>query len=116
MEIMRWKQEPVEQLSVGIGRQMLNTANLTVATIHLASGAVVPRHQHDNEQVANVLSGSARFVVGDEEAVVTAGESIAIPSGVPHEVEALEDTVVIDVFSPRREDWINGDDAYLRAT
>lgn len=114
MEIVRWSEEPVEQLSPGIGRQMVSTANLTVATIHLAAGAVVPRHQHHNEQVANVLSGSVRFAVGDEEAVVSAGESIAIAADVPHEVVALEDTVVIDVFSPRRDDWIAGDDAYLR--
>jgi quercetin dioxygenase-like cupin family protein len=114
MEIVRWSEEPVEQLSPGIGRQMLNTVNLTVATIHLTAGAVVPRHQHHNEQVANVLSGSARFVVGDEAAVVAAGESIVLPPDVPHEVVALEDTVVLDVFAPRREDWIAGDDAYLR--
>jgi unsaturated pyranuronate lyase len=114
MEIVRWADEPVEQLSPGIGRQMLSTENLTVATIHLAAGAVVPRHQHHNEQVANVLSGSARFVVGEEEAVVSGGESIVVPADVPHEVVALEDTVVIDVFAPRREDWIAGDDDYLR--
>jgi unsaturated pyranuronate lyase len=114
MEIVRWSEEPIEQLSPGIGRQMLNAQNLTVATIHLAAGAVVPRHQHHNEQVANVLSGSARFVVGEEEAVVSGGESIVVPADVPHEVVALEDTVVIDVFAPRREDWIAGDDAYLR--
>jgi quercetin dioxygenase-like cupin family protein len=37
-----------------------------------------------------------------------------IPGNVPHRVEALEDSVVFDVFAPRREDWIRGDDAYLR--
>jgi quercetin dioxygenase-like cupin family protein len=75
---------------------------------------VVPRHDHPNEQVANVVSGRLRFVVGDEEVVVAAGESISLPGGVPHEVEALEDSLVLDVFSPVREDWVRGDDAYLR--
>jgi quercetin dioxygenase-like cupin family protein len=46
--------------------------------------------------------------------VVGAGESLVIPPHVPHGVVALEDTVVTDVFTPRREDWISGDDAYLR--
>jgi quercetin dioxygenase-like cupin family protein len=114
MEHRRWFDEPVEQLSAGIGRQLVNTENLTVARVHLKAGAVVPRHAHPNEQVANVVEGRLRFLVGDEEAIVEAGESVAIPADVPHEVVALSDALVIDVFSPRREDWIRGDDAYLR--
>lgn len=114
MEVRRWTTEPVEQLNAQIGRQMLHTESMTVARIHLAAGAVVPRHQHENEQVANVVEGRLRFVVGDEELVLGAGESIALPADVPHEVEALEDSLVIDVFSPVREDWLRGDDAYLR--
>jgi quercetin dioxygenase-like cupin family protein len=46
--------------------------------------------------------------------VLRGGQSLAIPSNVPHKVVALEDTVVVDVFSPVREDWLRGDDAYLR--
>jgi len=46
--------------------------------------------------------------------VVRAGEMIFIPSNAPHAAEALEDTVDLDIFSPRREDWIRKDDAYLR--
>jgi quercetin dioxygenase-like cupin family protein len=46
--------------------------------------------------------------------VVRTGESLQIPGGVPHRVEALEDSVALDLFSPPREDWIRGDDAYLR--
>ena len=61
-----------------------------------------------------MLQGSLRFVVGGEEVVAAAGESVVIPPNVPHRVEALEDSVVLDVFSPRREDWLAGDDAYLR--
>jgi unsaturated pyranuronate lyase len=114
MEHRRWDSEPVEQLNDSIGRQMLHTETMTVARIHLAAGAVVPRHQHENEQVANVIAGRLRFVVGEEELLVGAGESIALPANVPHEVTALEDALVIDVFSPVREDWVRGDDAYLR--
>jgi quercetin dioxygenase-like cupin family protein len=114
VEVRRWHEEPVEQLSEGIGRQVLDTDGLTVARIHLAMGAHVPRHAHPNEQIANVVSGRLRFVVGGEEAIVGAGESIAIPPDVPHEVEALEAALVIDVFTPRRDDWRRGDDGYLR--
>jgi len=63
---------------------------------------------------STVLEGRLRFVVGGEEQEVTAGESMFVPGGVPHEVEALEDSLVLDVFSPVRDDWLRGDDGYLR--
>ncbi len=114
VEVRRWSEEPVEQLSDSIGRQMLHTERMTLARITLRKGAVVPRHEHPNEQIATVLEGRLRFAVGNEERTVLAGESVALPANVPHEVEALEDAVVLDVFSPLREDWVRGDDAYLR--
>jgi quercetin dioxygenase-like cupin family protein len=89
---------------------------MTIARIYLRAGAVVPRHAHPHEQVANVLEGSLRFVVGEEEHVVSAGESMIVPRGVPHQVEALADSLVLDVFSPVRDDWVRGEDAYLRGS
>lgn len=114
MDVRRWAQEPVEQMGPGLTRQMVTMQHLTVARIHLAAGTVVPEHRHENEQVANVLEGSIRFVVDGEESVVGAGESLVLPSGVPHAATAITDAVILDVFSPRREDWLSGDDAYLR--
>jgi quercetin dioxygenase-like cupin family protein len=114
MDVVRWADEPVEQLNDLIGRQMLNGDGMTLARITLAAGAVVPDHHHENEQIATVVAGRLRFVVGEEEREVSAGESVLIQRNVPHRVEALVDSVVLDVFTPRREDWLRGDDAYLR--
>jgi quercetin dioxygenase-like cupin family protein len=114
VDVVRWQDEPLEELNADIGRKMLNGEAMTVAEITLAAGAVVPVHDHPNEQIATVLDGRLRFVVGDEEREVGAGESVLIPGGVPHRVEALADSRVLDVFAPRREDWLRGDDAYLR--
>jgi unsaturated pyranuronate lyase len=114
MEPFVWETEPIEPLNDRIGRQMLNGNAMTLARITLAQGAVVPEHSHPNEQIATVLSGRLRFRLGGEERVVDAGSSVLIAGDVPHEVEALEDSVVLDAFAPRREDWIRGDDAYLR--
>ena len=58
--------------------------------------------------------GALKFIIEGRDVVLRAGESLAIPSNVPHGVVALEDTIVVDVFSPAREDWLRGDDAYLR--
>ena len=114
VDVLRWDDEPIERLSDGIGRRMLNGEALTLAQITLAAGAVVPEHEHANEQIATVLSGRLRFTVGGEEREVGPGESVLIAGGVPHRVEVLENAVVLDVFAPRREDWIRGDDAYQR--
>jgi quercetin dioxygenase-like cupin family protein len=114
VDVHRWDDEPVEQLSPLIGRAMLNGDEMTLARITLGAGAVVPEHAHPNEQIATVLSGRLRFHLGGQEQEVGPGESVLIAGGVPHRVDALEDSVVLDVFAPRREDWIRGDDAYLR--
>ena len=59
-------------------------------------------------------SGALRFDLDGQEIVVRAGDALRIPPHAVHGVETLEDTVAIDLFTPPREDWIRGDDAYLR--
>jgi quercetin dioxygenase-like cupin family protein len=109
-----WNTTPAEQLNPKVRRRVLHSANLTIARLEIAKGAVVPEHSHVNEQVATVEHGALRFVIGGKELLLGAGQSVTIPPDVPHSVVAIEDTVVVDVFAPRREDWIRGDDAYLR--
>jgi quercetin dioxygenase-like cupin family protein len=86
-----------------------------LARLVLRKGAYVPLHQHFNEQVSHVVAGSLKFVLEGKEVTVRAGEILCIPPSVPHEVTALEDSVALDIFTPPRQDWIDGDDAYLRA-
>jgi quercetin dioxygenase-like cupin family protein len=61
-----------------------------------------------------VERGCLQFTAAKGELLLGAGESLEIPPGAPHGVLAIEDSVVVDLFTPRREDWIAGDDAYLR--
>jgi quercetin dioxygenase-like cupin family protein len=114
MEKMSWERLEGEQLSKLISRQMLSGENATVARLLLARGAVVPRHSHVSEQFSLILSGALKFVFDDREVLVNAGEVLFIPANVPHSAVALEDTVDMDFFAPRREDWIRKEDAYLR--
>lgn len=113
-DVTSWEKMELEKLSSTITRQMLNGANATVARICLAKGAVVPRHHHLSEQFSLIVSGALRFIFDDGEKIVGAGQMVFIPSNVPHAAVALEDTVDIDFFAPRREDWVTKDDAYLR--
>jgi quercetin dioxygenase-like cupin family protein len=59
--------------------------------------------------------GRLRFMIDGNEVVLKPGEVLRIPPHVPHSAEALDDCVATDLFSPSREDWRRGDDAYLRA-
>ena len=109
-----WNQLPEERLNPRVTRKVIHTKALTIARLNIQQGAVVPEHSHVHEQIATVEKGALKFFIDGGEEIVKAGESLAIPSNVPHGVEAMEDTVVVDVFSPCREDWLRGDDSYLR--
>jgi quercetin dioxygenase-like cupin family protein len=90
-----------------------------LARFVLKKGCAVPRHSHPNEQIAYVESGAMCFSIGPEGAaedvIVRTGEVLVIPANVPHSATALEDTIDLDIFAPPREDWLSGDDNYLRA-
>lgn len=110
-----WQDVPVEKLSSTISRQLISGDRLMAAIVELKQGAVVPMHHHESEQLTYIVEGALRFTLGDGRTVdVRAGETLLIPSNVEHAAEALEDTIDLDCFSPIREDWLSGDDAYLR--
>lgn len=109
-----WKSIEVEQLSEKLTRQMISGENATLSQLVLKKGATVPRHAHVNEQYSWILSGALKFVFDDREILVGEGEVLLIPANVAHSAVALEDTVDVDIFAPRRDDWIRRDDSYLR--
>ena len=98
----------------GVKRRVIHTERSTVCRFELSAGAVVPRHQHDNEQMTHVISGKLKFEFEEGELEASAGDVVEIPSNAWHQVTTLEDSIAMDVFIPRREDWISGNDAYLR--
>jgi quercetin dioxygenase-like cupin family protein len=110
---------PKESLSDTIERRMVSGERAMVAHVYLKKGAIVPTHSHDNEQLTYVFDGALRLWLGeDEEQIVDvrSGEILHIPSNLPHRAEALEETLDVDIFSPPRQDWLDGDDDYLRGT
>jgi len=113
-----WNAIPPEQLNPLLTRQFVTGSQAMLSRIQLTKGCIVPRHVHPNEQIAFILSGALRFSVGDESSaqdyIVRAGEVLVIPGNIPHLAEALEDTDNLDIFAPPRQDWISGNDAYLR--
>ena len=112
----RWDKMEKEKVTDVIQRKVISGERGMLAQIFLEKGARVPKHSHDNEQITYLLEGVLRFWIGDEreELVLKAGEVLLIPSNVPHEAEALEDCLDVDVFCPPRQDWLDGTDDYFR--
>ncbi len=115
----RWEDMPRERVTDQIERRIVTGDDMMIAHVYLEKGAVVPRHSHVNEQITYIISGALHFKIGEdgaEEIVVAAGEVLHIPSNVPHEALALEDTLDVDVFNPPRQDWLDGTDTYFQRT
>jgi quercetin dioxygenase-like cupin family protein len=96
----------LQQIWEGVAARALQGERLTLGVVELDSGAVVPEHHHEHEQLGVVIRGSVRFRVGDETRELGPGGTWSIGSDVPHEVVAGADgAVVVDVFAPPRTDW-----------
>jgi quercetin dioxygenase-like cupin family protein len=113
----RWDDMAKEQVTPLLDRRLITGDRMMLAHVYLKKGCVVPRHQHENEQLTYILSGALHFWLGEdgtEEITLRAGEVLHIPSMAWHKAEAVEDTLDVDVFSPPRQDWLDKTDDYLR--
>ena len=72
----------------------------------LDAGSRMSPHQHPHEQIAHVLSGRMRLIVDGTAHELIAGQAFYLASNVPHGVETIEETMVLDTFSPPREDLL----------
>lgn len=109
-----WHAVPLEDLNPLLQRQFVVGQEIMIARVLLKKGCIVPLHSHSNEQLTYILDGALKFWIDGQEIVVHAGETLCIPSNMPHKAEALEDTIDLDIFNPPRADWINKTDDYLR--
>ncbi len=103
---VKWADMPQVDMLPGIRRRVLGGDKMMSVEVTLEKGAVVPEHNHPHEQISHVLAGKLDFTVGGQRKIVSAGEAVLIPSHAPHHVTALEASVVVDVFSPPREDFL----------
>ena len=114
LKYVAWTDVLRESLNPKIEREMVVGDQIMLARVLLKKGGHVPLHHHVNEQMTYILEGALKFAIDGREIVVKAGEVLCIPSNMPHEAWALEDTVDLDVFNPPRQDWLNKTDDYLR--
>src|SRR5215510_8671906 len=113
-QLYKWDDVVLEHVRDGISRRFIAGDREMVAQITLKRGAIVPEHSHESEQLTYVLTGALKFTLDGQDITVRPGELLRIPSWMPHSAEALEDTFELDLFSPIRQDWIDGTDDYFR--
>jgi quercetin dioxygenase-like cupin family protein len=106
---MQYKPDPsnYKELVPGVFMKVLAYGdNSMLCEFQLKQGAVIPAHQHPHEQTGYLVRGSLRFFGDEGETVVEPGCSWSFKGGVSHGAEALVDTVLVEVFSPVREDYL----------
>ena len=79
---------------------------------HLEAGSRMPEHEHSQEQIVHILSGRMKLIVAGTPHELTTGDSFYLASNVPHGVETIEETRVLDTFSPPREEYLAIDEKH----
>lgn len=102
-----WDSIPVEQVSEGIKRQMVVGQNVMMVRFTFDAFLVTPEHTHPHEQMSLVVKGRVKFFIDGEERIVSAGNVLHFPPHNRHGATMLdEEVVLIDIFSPIREDFL----------
>ncbi len=103
-----WNTLPVIAVRPGISRQVFSGKNCMMVLNEIKPGLVPRLHSHPHEQLLQILSGSAKVVLGDEVLTLKAGDVVHVPPDLPHSLEVLGDETVMnmDIFSPIREDYL----------
>lgn len=100
-------EQPWIQIAPGIRRQTITTGEtMYQMRAQLDAGSRLPEHRHPQEQITHVITGHVRMIVAGEALELRAGESLYLPGNTPHGAETIEDTTVIDTFSPPRVDYL----------
>ena len=103
-----WEQVPVEQLEPGIERQMVVGENLMICRLRIGPNVVTPAHLHPHEQMTIVERGRVLFTIGNEQRIAETGDVLHCPPGAWHGATMLdEEVILIDIFSPIREDFLS---------
>ncbi len=104
-----WSIIPVEQTAEGIERQMLVGKNMMICRFRFAPFLVTPEHEHPHEQMTIVERGRVRFFIEGKERIASTGDVLHFPPNCWHGATMMDQEVVlIDIFSPVREDFLNG--------
>jgi quercetin dioxygenase-like cupin family protein len=102
-----WTASPVERIADGIERQIVWGERVMICRLSFAPGVVTAVHSHPHEQMTIVERGCVRFQVAGVDRPAVAGDVVLFPPNIEHGATILDEpTVLIDIFSPPREDFL----------
>ena len=105
---LNWTDIPVEHPAEGIERQMVVGERIMIVRFRFVPFLVTPEHTHMHEQMSLVVSGRVRFFVEGEERIASPGDVLHFPPNCLHGATMMdEEVVLIDIFSPIREDFLS---------
>ena len=88
--------------------------NMMLSYLEMDEGGEIPLHHHPHEQGGMLIKGNVQLTIGDETRICNAGDMFLIPPNVPHRAVAVNGpAVVMDVFSPVREDYVELMNKYI---
>ena len=94
-------------LGGGVSRKILSyNDQLMSVEVHFEKGAVGAMHTHPHVQISYVLKGKFEATINGESAIISEGDSYYTEPDAPHGVVCLEEGVLLDVFTPRRDDFL----------
>lgn len=99
------KDIPAKEMFPGYTGRFIHTETMTFAFWEVKAGSRVPEHSHMHEQVAHIMEGTFELTVDGQPLLLEAGKVAVIPSNVKHSGIAVTDCILLDVFSPVREDY-----------
>ena len=106
---LNWSTIPVDQPAEGIERQMIVGDNIMICRFRFAPLLVTPEHDHSHEQMTIVERGRVKFFIEGKEQIACAGDVLHFPSYCWHGATMMDkEVVLIDIFSPVREDFLQG--------
>jgi quercetin dioxygenase-like cupin family protein len=106
---------PWIEICPGIKRQTVTSGKAMYQMLAtLEAGSKMPEHRHPQEQIVHVLGGRMKLIVEGKAHEMAAGDSFYLAGNVPHGVETMEETRVLDTFSPPRDEYLAIDEANRR--
>jgi quercetin dioxygenase-like cupin family protein len=105
-------ENPWIDICPGIKRQTATSGKtMYQMRAHLEAGSKMPEHRHPQEQIVHIIEGGMKLIVDGTPHELATGDSFYLASNVPHGVETIVETRVLDTFSPPRDEYLAIDEA-----
>lgn len=101
----KFEQTDEREIIPGFFARLIHTDQQTLSLVRTTTGSILPLHQHIHEQISMVMEGQFEMTVNGQTQICRPGDVVIIASNTPHSGKALTDCLILDTFTPAREDY-----------